>query len=616
MIHPLSLNLHKGSPMNLCFRFLFFILVLSSLLWAQAGKCGLVQIQNQIETLRSQSQTQWALQTIPSLTNCNPAEYPDSVYERITSNFHIFYTRTGPHKVLGQSPAEQERFIDSAALFLERAWSFHKDSAKMQTPLPIAVTHNFNKTPAPNKFAVEFLDLSQMHNGDTWLGGSGDAYYGLVIPEGSPWFASGSGRSTLLIENDFLYPGRRTDLKGDSVTLSNGKVCRYSISRDTIFAQILEDRINYHRDWNAGLKVTAAHELYHTFQLGYQDFRSDFHFWFEASATSSEELVAPDVNDYMQYISYIFANPQKSLYDTRADFSIRQYAAGIFHQYLARRVRIDVDHFIWNQLSGSYTGILSAMAEGISQTRSNLDSLWHDFAINLFFTGDNQQYVNAPRFATDQPQWPELHVEGTSTIQNNLLQTQNIQSMGFRVLALNSSLKDSLYFNRAELPSSVWVSLIEIPASNNQSIEITAVDNNPIILQKVHSASTLYLVVSYGVGSQMGQAVESVDFEYSFGHNLDVSDVPVLKNGAFPNPFRPNRQSLEVCFIQTELEPGDFVEIFSQSGDKIFRVSFDESNPGTLCWNAKNQSGSYVQPGLYFYRFSSESKLRKLIILR
>ena len=103
-----------------------------------------------------------------------------------------------------------------------------------------------------------------------------------------------------------------------------------------------DDFSKHAEDEFAVLRATAAHELFHAVQraLGYPwddevlvpegRWRSEG-WWFEATATWMEEVVAPDVDDYVTYVQKFLAAPDEPL---GSQDGLREYGAAIFPGYL------------------------------------------------------------------------------------------------------------------------------------------------------------------------------------------------------------------------------------------------------------------------------------------
>ena len=65
------------------------------------------------------------------------------------------------------------------------------------------------------------------------------------------------------------------------------------------------------------LRVTIAHEFHHAIQFGYYQ-GSDSIWWQESTSTWMEEVVYPDVDDYLQYLpSFLGSSPRAQLGQSR-----------------------------------------------------------------------------------------------------------------------------------------------------------------------------------------------------------------------------------------------------------------------------------------------------------
>lgn len=99
---------------------------------AQAQKCGMA-FAHQNSRQKSVLHPAAALR----FRNCDAREYYDSVYTRETEHFQIFYTLgIGPH-------ATRPEFVDSLAVTLENALTFHTKTMKMRAPQGIDTTSHY-----------------------------------------------------------------------------------------------------------------------------------------------------------------------------------------------------------------------------------------------------------------------------------------------------------------------------------------------------------------------------------------------------------------------------------------------------------------------------------------
>lgn len=135
------------------------------------------------------------------------------------------------------------------------------------------------------------------------------------------------------------------------------------------------------------LEVTAAHELFHAVQFGY-DYREDG--WFmEATATWAEDEVYSDVDDNLQYLpTSPLRQPGHSM-DVFQQSGFRQYGDWIFFRYLTERLPAEqgglptLVRSMWERASGvgggSGTYSIRAVRDVLAARRAPLRTVWGDF---------------------------------------------------------------------------------------------------------------------------------------------------------------------------------------------------------------------------------------------
>lgn len=106
-------------------------------------------------------------------------------------------------------------------------------------------------------------------------------------------------------------------------------------------------------NWAKGaLKVTIAHEFFHTVKASYNwGVDSGYGYWFdESTSTWMEEVVFPQVNDYIRYLTEWFSDPTKPL--DNAD-SLREYGSCIFSFYLDEKISREIIKKIWERIKNT-----------------------------------------------------------------------------------------------------------------------------------------------------------------------------------------------------------------------------------------------------------------------
>lgn len=158
------------------------------------------------------------------------------------------------------------------------------------------------------------------------------------------------------------------------------------------------------------IKVTAAHELFHAFQLQYTLNIADNGWWMEATATWMEDAIFPEVKDYLNYIGskYDDANDNGS-WDAgetyyKIDGSIAgttgrfsrwfdkpelplnysgggyEYGGIIWVKYLSKTYGSTVIKSIWDRIGSGFTAV-TAMADELKSQGSSLAAALKSFRV-------------------------------------------------------------------------------------------------------------------------------------------------------------------------------------------------------------------------------------------
>lgn len=133
-------------------------------------------------------------------------------------------------------------------------------------------------------------------------------------------------------------------------------------------------------------------------------------------------------------------------------------------------------------------------------------------------------------------------------------------------------------------------------------------------------AQTDTLLINLKNGSTEKIAVTDIQ-KIVFENVTGVEDLPEQSNnltlkGNFPNPFS------EGTTIEFEIERPGAVEIviYDNAGEKIRKLTCTDCHAGSnqLQWDCRNEKGTRVQSGAYFYevRFGGEVLSKKMLIVR
>ena len=359
------------------FRFLIFLtlatVLFSQSLGAEGVRCGTLQF---MENSKNKARK---LLAKPGFENCVPENYYGKVDSTITRHFIIYYTQQKAHAISAKTPG----YIDSLAKYLEQAYELHKNSLGMKGILGANRTRHYQKTVPLGLYPVEVIDTGLLRYEE----GEYAATFGLTLHPNPR-----SPRATqIAIENDFFYGA---DCQGNFSTkpFVSGKNENYSADSDK---------------WHWALKVTAFHELYHSFQIAQADITESNSFWAEASATGVEEIGAPEVNDYINYLPNAFKCPECSMGGSNMGYGYATLYLFLFFELGPR-----FDSAIWSYFSNpkyskeKFSMQLERLADSL---HIDAEDLFHKYASQIFYSGGRAKYSQS--FWDDMPEWPEWRIK-------------------------------------------------------------------------------------------------------------------------------------------------------------------------------------------------------------
>jgi len=413
---------------------------------------------------------------------CVPENLYGNVYSKKTPHFIVYYTDSGPHAI------KTKAYIDSVASYLEQAYNLHKNSLGMKNISGSRKTYHYRQNVPDGLFPIEVIDTGLLRGEE----GEYTRTFGLTFPP---------KETEIVIENDFLY----------------GADCSGQLSKQPFKSEITGK--DYSIEWELILKATVFHELYHAFQSTYYNWTRYDTFWMEASATGVEEIGVPEVNDYINYLSYNFNNPGKSMESVEYDCSENNDCLGEYGYaalYLFLYSQIDDPRFdsaIWSYFSrhsnDNFAMQLTRLVDSLQKYHSfdkNAEDLWHEYAKRVFYSGSRAKFSPyTPLFWDDMPQWPNWRVNSRipavlqpGTI--DFIRTANEPSTEF---ARKSPLKDG--------NSTVWA-LSRLLANPDPVKEIVAYPNpwNPKT-QEIHFKNLPEKSKGIEIRSQNGALIARVD---------------------------------------------------------------------------------------------------------
>ena len=538
---------------------LFLIVLLTCAMSALAhSKCATAELFQNISGHRHTQAAQKQARSVYS--DCSTEDYYDSVYTKKTTHFQIFYTLEGPHKTI---PA----YVDTLAKALEDAWNFHIKKTGMHKPLGDTISYHYQKIVEPGLYPVEIVEMTLFRDIAFKLRSRcTDGCYAITMPSDEKPFSS-----TLLIENDFKYPDPYSPSK-DSV-IKNEKACYYNSS--SLEMDNKAHNYSYAKKWDKALRVTATHELYHAIQVHYQD-PQIYTFWFEASAAGVEEVVNPDVDDYIQYIPDFAKSVGKSLNDIENNYSLC-----VLYLYLYNHVSPNADKFIWESFAKTPLEPFEYHFAQLAQKRGlSADSLFHEFAVKLSFSGKKANLANKSFLINkDQMIWPEFKHIYTKSLATS--PETNEYSFSYYT---NDKPDLSLFMGRASVAIITGNSyrIRFLPTFNSVDSAFNEINNT------VGVDSTVWILSRFSENQKLPYEAKDSTLR------------------AYPTPWRHGT----LCFTPLP-QNKDFIEIRNRRGNLIKRVKYESY---THCIE-ESEVKSLLVPGLYRFRAGNSGKLKDFLVV-
>ncbi len=248
----------------------------------------------------------------------------DEFFISTEGHFRIHYNITGD-----QAPSLEDLnenaipdYVDEAAAAFERSWKVEIDSLGYPEPLS---DNNLGGGPEVDVYIQNLTD-----------------YYGFTLKDNTTAITSSSW---IKIDNDYK----------ESVYASQGL---------------------------DGLRVTAAHEFFHTIHFSYYGNYSDVDVsWLmEASATWMEDIVYDGINDYLVYLNGFFRDTYKPF-----TYHSNRYGACVFFHYLAKGFGAGIVKEIWETVAEQQRFSLSIFN---TLFENQFDDVLAEFAVWNYFTGN------------------------------------------------------------------------------------------------------------------------------------------------------------------------------------------------------------------------------------
>lgn len=459
-------------------------------------------------------------------------------------------------------------YISQAAEYLESSYREYVVNMGMKAPRVDVPSVYYGARPRGGRYLIDFADVVPAAREISPNERVSPETYALT------YRPSDGG---MLIENDFRY---RTGLD-DSGRISGGDTIK-SCSPQTC-SQGGDLIHNYAIEWVAGLKVTCFHELYHSVQFAYTP-DPKFHVWYETGAVGMEERFAPEIDDYLQYMSGFLANLSSvSMFDYPDLSWNSQYGNGVFHLFLGRELGEDFDVAIWRRLEVNGNNLKDALSRVMEARGTTLASVYSRFAAQLAFSGTTD-LPPFPLFSPDMHLWPKLPRQNVDLGSREVFQTAPQPPLS--ILALRITGADGL--DRKLLLNDTGITpVIAVLGSDSSLVEFFPNGDVDLELPDQPGRENLVLLANASLEESAQAEIKNL---------VSVASDRVF---AYPNPCIRSVSGKRLLFSRPRRS--GTVDIFGESGGLVRNLEFSVDAP-LWKWDLKDARNRPVPPGLYYFR--------------
>ncbi len=381
------------------------------------------------------------------------------------------------------------------------------------------------------------------------------------------------------------------------------------------------------------LMVTAAHEYFHAVQVNYY-YRDDDVFFMEMCSTWMEDFIYDEVNDYLNYVKYFFADNEYSypnynypFYYTNSNWF--EYASCLWIHMIVKKYEPNFVRKVWESIPKEKA--FSAIQQMLLKYNTTFNEELASFGLWNYFTGSR---ANLTSYYSEGKLYPEIQFDKELSIQEETLnltyKMRKLSSIYYRVY-------DEIHGNDIGL----IVTNLAIPNENYMTNDL---DSFKIIIGSISdvqkSDSTFFLKnnfvkltdnigIKLSVKEGKNWLAQAVITDINFNNEIIQFFPPFFIyepehrnfiNNIYPNPFIIDHQEpLFINYVVSDEKPGE-IAIYTAEGRLIIKDDFEDSSQSYYIfnWDGRNESGDLVSSGVYIVllRVGGSVDIKKLAIVR
>ena len=391
----------------------------------------------------------------------------------------------------------------------------------------------------------------------------------------------------------------------------------------------------YETNGEAGMRVTLAHEMFHAVQFTYWVGGNEVLWWQEATAVFMEEIVYPQINDYLQYLnpnyfcSTLFEDPSLPLhYSSTSSCDAHMYGVAVFCHFLNESNPAHGQEAIRYSFerqrdlrSGDLSVVIRALEAKMDQPiRDLLATFW----VWSYFSGSRARpglfFHEASAFSSPPPSKvsPEKWVVENLSAKGSVQGSADASGLGAWIIRFApdrsvGGLRLHLAASGATADQWAW----RVAVADRDSVRIFAPHDGEVLVSNWDAASDVVLVGANG--SLLSQRSE---FSYTATYDRELTRpapeaLELVLGQNRPNPFN-TRTAFPFHISASAAVTAIVYDVAGRSVRTILASEPFGSGDHTVEWDGFADDGKLAGTGLYLLhvRTGNVARSRRMILLR